>query len=92
MKHYVFSVDGNDNDDANPNNISLLSKTQNYMFLFSLKQQKQSRSIATSKQRIWKISVLNIKQKVRLKTQQMSIDVWSNQTFQEFTDCSFWFI
>ena len=30
---------------------------------------------------------INIKQKVRVKIQKMSIDIFSNQNLQQFTDC-----
>ena len=35
---------------------------------------------------------MNIKQKVRLKIRQVSIDIFSNQSLLELLDCLFWFI
>ena len=33
---------------------------------------------------------MNIKQKVRIKIQQVRINIFSNQTLQELADCLFW--
>ena len=35
---------------------------------------------------------MNIKQKVRIKLQQILIDIFLNQTLCELADCLFWFI
>ena len=35
---------------------------------------------------------MNIKEKVKIKTQQMNIDIFSNETLSELTDCLFWLI
>ena len=35
---------------------------------------------------------MNIKEKVKIKTQQMNIDTFSNETLSELTDCLFWLI
>ena len=35
---------------------------------------------------------MNIKQKVRIKLQQIIIDIFLNQTLCELADCLFWFI
>ena len=35
---------------------------------------------------------MNIKQNMKIEMQQMSIDIFSNQTLQELADCLFWFI
>ena len=67
----------------------LLSKTQNCMSLLSLYQQKNN-------QKLWKRLYrgiknqcigINIKQKVRIKILQMSIDIFLNQKLWELNDC-----
>ena len=35
---------------------------------------------------------MNIKQKVRIKMQQMNIDIFFNQTLWELTNCLFWLV
>ena len=35
---------------------------------------------------------MNIKQNLGRKTWRMNMDIFSNKTLQEFTDCVFWFI
>ena len=37
-------------------------------------------------------NLINKTQKVGIKTRQMSMDVFLNQTLQELKDCLFWFI
>ena len=69
----------------------LLSKTQNYMSPWSLYQQKTIKNYQNLLARDLKHRCIgmNIKQKVRIKLRQMSIDIFSNQTLQELTDCFF---
>ena len=60
----------------------LLSKIQNYIYTKSLYQQKtrekcQSLLVKVLKERC---AGINIKQKVRIKTRQTSIDIFSNRT------------
>ena len=43
-KHNVLSAAGADNNDANSNNIAFTMKTQNYMSLLSLNEQKMVKS------------------------------------------------
>ena len=64
------------------------------MFLWSLYQQKIVKNYPNFLLKDLKDQFIrmNIKQKVRIKMQQTSIDNFLNQTLQELTDCLFWFI
>ena len=72
----------------------LLFKTQNYLFLSSLYQQKT----ITNYQNILANGLkdqcigMNTKQKVRIKIRQRSVDILSNQALWKLTDCLFWSI
>ena len=65
-----------------------LSKTQNYKFLLSLYQQNIIKNYQNFlvKGFKYKFIGMNIKQKVRIKIQQMNIDVFSNQTLLGLID------
>ena len=67
----------------------LLSNTQNYMSLSSLYQQKTIKNYQNFLVKDLKDQCVatNIKQKVRTKVRQMSVDIFSNQTLQVLTDC-----
>ena len=67
--------------------ICLPGKTQNYMSLASLCQQNAIRNYQQflAKDLEDQYIKMNIKQKLRIKIQQMNIDVFSNQTLQELT-------
>ena len=60
----------------------LLSKTQNCMFILSLSQQKIIKYYQNflAKGLEDQCIGMSIKQKVRIKTQQLSIDIFLNQT------------
>ena len=60
------------------------------MFLWSLYQQKLSKLLSKNFKR--SIYWNNIKQKVRIKMQQMNIDIFSNQTLLESIGYLFYFI
>ena len=66
----------------------LLSKTQNYMFLKYLHQLKIIKNYQNLVAKDFKDQFIgkNIKQKVRIKIQQMNIDIFSNQIFFELID------
>ena len=63
----------------------LLSRTQNYMSLLSLYQQKTIKNCQNFLVKFFKDQCIkiNVKQKVRITTRQTSIDIFSNQTLQE---------
>ena len=64
------------------------------MFLSSLYQQKTIKNYQNflAKDIKDQFIEINTKQKARLKQQQMTIDIFSNQTLQELTDNVLWFI
>ena len=66
----------------------LLSKTQNYMFLKYLHKLKIIKNYQNFVAKDFKDQFIgkNIKQKVRIKIQQMNIDIFSNQIFFELID------
>ena len=77
------NVNGNVNDNFNGNvneKIFLLSNTQNDMFLSSLYQQETIKSYQNFLVKDLKYQILgmNVKQKIRLKLQHMSLDIFSN--------------
>ena len=77
------NVNGNVNDNFNGNvneKFFLLSNTQNDMFLSSLYQQETIKSYQNFlvKDLKYQIIGVNIKQKIRLKLQHMSLDIFSN--------------
>ena len=65
-----------------------LTKTQNYMFLSSLYQQKIIKSYQNFLANDLKNQFIgmNIKQKLRIKIRQMDIDIYSNQILLESID------
>ena len=69
----------------------LLSKTQNYMFQLYLYKQKTIKSYQNFLAKDLKVQFIrmNIKQKKRIKIQQMNLDIFSNQIFLESIDCLF---
>ena len=69
----------------------LLSKTQNYMFLFQLYQQETIKNYQNFYVKDLKDQFIemSIKQKVRIKIRQMNIDIFSNQTLLESIDYLF---
>ena len=81
-KYCVLSANGNDNANVNynANNIIFLSMTQNYMFPLSFYQQKIIKNYLNflAKDLKKQFIRMNIKQKVRIKIQQMNIDVFSD--------------
>ena len=66
----------------------LLSKTENYMFLSSCYQQKTIKNYQNFLVKDLKDQFIgmSIKQKVRIKIQQMNIDIFSNQTLLELAE------
>ena len=64
------------------------------MFLSSLYQQKTIKNYQNflAKDIKDQFIEINTKQKARLKQQQMTIDIFSNQILQEITDNVLWFI
>ena len=66
----------------------LLSKTQNYMFLKKFYQLKIIKNYQNFVAKDFKDQFIgiNIKEKVRIKIQQMNIDIFSNQIFLELID------
>ena len=71
----------------------LLSKTQNDVFLLLLYQPKITKNYQHFLAKGLKDQYIgmNIKHKVRIQILQISIYIFLNQTFQELTDCLFWF-
>ena len=67
----------------------LLSKTQNYMCLSSLYQQKRTRNCQNILAKDLKDQCISIsiKQKVKIKIWQMNKYIFSNQNFLVLTDC-----
>ena len=83
MNHCVLSANGNDNTDADPNNIIFTIKgTKLYMYLLLLYQQKTIKSYQNFLAKDLKDQCIgmNIKQKVRIKIQQTIIEMFLNQT------------
>ena len=80
--HCALSANGNDNTDADPNNIIFTIKdTQFYdpaVTLSTKGNQKLSKLLAEDLKD--QHTRMNIKQKVRIKIRQMSKDIFSNQT------------
>ena len=66
----------------------LLSQTQNYTFLSSLQQQKSIKNHQNflAKDLEDQNIGINIKEKIRIKTRQINIDISSNKTLQEITN------
>ena len=73
---------GTENPNANANNIFLLSKIQNYLFLLSLYQQKSTKNYQDFLPKGLKnqFTEMSIKQKLRIKMRQMSVSILLNQT------------
>ena len=95
LRHCVLSVAGTDNDNANgnndDNNIILMLKTQNCMFLLQLSQKKAIKNYQNFLVKNLKdqFSGINIKQKVIIKMQQTNLDFFLNQILQEPMDYFF---
>ena len=68
-----------------------LSKIQNYMFLYQLYQQGTIKNYQDLLARNLnnQLFEMNIKQKKRMKIQQMDINIFSNQILLELADCLF---
>ena len=84
----------NDNNNDNPNRtIYTIKDTKLYVpvVTLSLKTTKNYRNFLASDLKDQYIG-MTIKQKVRIKIQNMNIDIFLKQTLQELTDCFFWFI
>ena len=81
-KHCVLSVLGNENDNANvdSNNTVFTIKDTKLMFLSSLYRQKAIKN-CLAKELEDQCVGMNIKQKMRIKIRQTSIDVFLNQSF-----------
>ena len=94
MNHFVLAASDNYNTDANPNNVISTINERNYVSLQSLYQENTIKNDQNALEKDLKDQCIgmNIKQKVRMKMQQISIDIFWNQTSQELTDCLFWFI
>ena len=98
-KHCVLSVLGNENDNANAdsNNVVFTIKdTELYVPVVtlsarSLYQQKTIKhyQIFLGKDMNVRCIGMNIKQKVRIRIEQTTADILSNQTLWELTDCLF---
>ena len=71
-----MSAAGNDNTNANIDNIITIKSTKFYVPVLTL-------SVFIG---------MNIKQKARIKTREMNIDIFSNQILLESIDCLFLFI
>ena len=69
----VLDAAGVNNVNANDDNISFISKAQNYMFI-GKRESKLSKLLSK-----WFERSVNIKQKMIITIQQMSIDFFSNQ-------------
>ena len=69
----------------------LLSKTQNYMFQLYLYKQKTIKSYQNLLAKDLKVQFIrmNIKQKKRIKIQQMNLDIFSNQILLKSIGCLF---
>ena len=69
----------------------LLSQTQNYLFLLKLYQQKKIKNYQHFLAKYLKDQFIgiSIKQKVRIKIQKMSIDIFSNQILLELINYLF---
>ena len=82
MKHCVLLVLGTENPNANAKNIFLLSKIQNYLFLSSLYQQNATKNYQhfLAKGLKNQFAEMSIKQKLRIKIRQMSVNILLNQT------------
>ena len=67
----------------------LLATTQVYIFLSSLYQEKIIKNYQNSLAKDLKDQFIgmNIKQKFRIKIQQINIDIFLNQALWELTDC-----
>ena len=91
-KYCVSSAAGNDGTNATPNNICTMKDTKLYVPVVTLS------ATAKGNQKLSNILVknlkdqfigMNIKQKVRVKTQQTNRDIFSNQILLELIDCLF---
>ena len=85
---------GEDKSNANPNNIFLLSKAQNHMFLLSLYLEKTIKNHQNFLAKDLKDQFIgmNIKQKVRIKIRQINKGISSNLVLLELIDYLFQFI
>ena len=93
-KYYVLSVAGNENDLNDKIMLIilfLLSKKQNYMFLLKLYQQKRIKNYQNSLAKDMKHQFIeiSIKEKMKIKMQQMNKDTFMNKMFLELIDYLF---
>ena len=81
-RNIVFYLVGNDKTDADPDKIIFATKDTNYMSLLLLCQQKTITNYQNVIAKYLKDRCvgMNIKQKVKIKMWQLSIDVFSNET------------
>ena len=72
----------------------MIGKGQNYMSLvcLSAKDNQKLSKLFSKGSKVFKFIGMNIKEKVRMKIRQISIDLSSNQHFQELAVYLFWFI
>ena len=93
--HCLLFALGADNDDGNSNKtIFTIKDTKLFVSLYSLYQEEITKNYQNFLANNLKDQCIgmNIKQKVRTKIRQMSIDIFFNQALQELTDCLFWFV
>ena len=91
-----MSAVGSDNDHANSNDIVFTIKdTKLYVpavILSNILSTMKNYQNFLAKGLKGQCIRMNVKQKVRTKIQQTSLDIFLNQTLEELTDCLFWFI
>ena len=77
MNHYVLSANGKDNDEANSNNIIFNIKDTKLIVSLVTLSAKDNENYQKSLSKGFKGQCIgiNIKQKVRIKIQQISIDI-----------------
>ena len=94
-KYCVLATGGNDNDDANSSSIIFTIKgTKLYVPGIVTSSTKDNQKLSKLLSKGFERSVYwnDIKQTVRIKTQQTSTDIFLNRILQELTNCLFWFI
>ena len=88
-KYCVLSAAGGDNADANPNILFTIKDTKLYIPVLTLSARDNQISKLLSKGFKRSVYWSKYKQKMRIKVQQMNIDIFSNQIFFELIDCLF---
>ena len=79
-KYCLLTVNGNHNANANSNNIIFNIKDTKVYVLLSLYQQETTKNYQNLPKDLKdQFTGMNIKQKVRLKIQQMNIDIFSKE-------------